>query len=89
MLRVASADDPTRTTWIPLAAAYVGRYPDRAAYARHRMYEQGWRSATCSPVPMLGADANWVRNVRAAGGSAVRRRGRCQAIRLVEFARIA
>jgi deazaflavin-dependent oxidoreductase (nitroreductase family) len=35
-------------------------------------------------VSMLGADANWVRNVRAAGGSAVMRRGRRQAVRLVE-----
>jgi len=35
-------------------------------------------------VSMLGADANWVRNVRAAGGRAVLRRGRRQAVLLVE-----
>lgn len=35
-------------------------------------------------VSMLGAEANWVRNVRAAGGQAVLRRGGRQAVRLVE-----
>ncbi|MFI7417148.1 nitroreductase/quinone reductase family protein [Nonomuraea sp. NPDC049684] len=36
-------------------------------------------------VSMLGPEANWVRNVRAAGGRAVlRRRGRAAAIRLAE-----
>jgi deazaflavin-dependent oxidoreductase (nitroreductase family) len=35
-------------------------------------------------VSMLGSDANWVRNVRAAGGRAVLRHGRRQAVRLEE-----
>lgn len=35
-------------------------------------------------VAMLGEDANWVRNVRAAGGRAVLRHGRREAIRLEE-----
>src|SRR5215831_20836716 len=33
-------------------------------------------------VSMLGEDTNWVRNVRAAGGSAVLRRGHREVIRL-------
>jgi deazaflavin-dependent oxidoreductase (nitroreductase family) len=35
-------------------------------------------------VAMLGENANWVRNVRAAGGQAVLRHGRTEAVRLVE-----
>jgi deazaflavin-dependent oxidoreductase (nitroreductase family) len=35
-------------------------------------------------VSMLGNDANWVHNVRAAGGRAVLRRARRQEVRLVE-----
>lgn len=35
-------------------------------------------------VSMLGEDAGWVRNVRAAGGRAVLRHGRREAVRLVE-----
>jgi len=35
-------------------------------------------------VAMLGNETNWVRNVRAAGGSAVLRRGRREAVRLEE-----
>ncbi|MFI6409569.1 nitroreductase/quinone reductase family protein [Streptomyces sp. NPDC050548] len=35
-------------------------------------------------VSMLGPDANWVRNVRAAGGRAVLRHGRREAVRLEE-----
>lgn len=35
-------------------------------------------------VSMLGEDANWVRNVRAAGGKAVLLRGRRREVRLVE-----
>jgi deazaflavin-dependent oxidoreductase (nitroreductase family) len=35
-------------------------------------------------VSMLGNDANWVHNVRAAGGRAVLRRGRRQEVRLEE-----
>jgi deazaflavin-dependent oxidoreductase (nitroreductase family) len=35
-------------------------------------------------VSMLGEDTNWVRNVRAAGGRAVLRRGHRQTVRLVE-----
>ncbi|RKN40560.1 nitroreductase/quinone reductase family protein [Micromonospora endolithica] len=35
-------------------------------------------------VSMLGPDANWVRNVRAAGGRAVLRHGRREAVRLDE-----
>ncbi len=35
-------------------------------------------------VAMLGQDANWVRNVRAAGGRAVLRHGRREAVRLDE-----
>lgn len=35
-------------------------------------------------VSMLGDDANWVRNVRAAGGMAVLRRGGREAVRLEE-----
>ena len=35
-------------------------------------------------VSMLGEEANWVRNVRAAGGAATLRRGRRQPIRLEE-----
>ncbi|MFI9846657.1 nitroreductase family deazaflavin-dependent oxidoreductase [Nonomuraea sp. NPDC051941] len=35
-------------------------------------------------VAMLGPDTNWVRNVRAAGGRAVLRHGRCRAVRLEE-----
>jgi deazaflavin-dependent oxidoreductase (nitroreductase family) len=35
-------------------------------------------------VSMLGQEANWVRNVRAAGGEAVLRHGRRQAVRLEE-----
>jgi deazaflavin-dependent oxidoreductase (nitroreductase family) len=35
-------------------------------------------------VSMLGNDANWVHNVRAAGGRAVLRRGRPQEVRLAE-----
>jgi deazaflavin-dependent oxidoreductase (nitroreductase family) len=35
-------------------------------------------------VSMLGRDANWVHNVRAAGGRAVLRRGRREAVRLEE-----
>jgi hypothetical protein len=35
-------------------------------------------------VAMLGRDANWVRNVRAAGGRAVLRHGRREAVRLEE-----
>ncbi len=37
-------------------------------------------------VSMLGDNANWVRNVRAAGGAAVLRHGRREPIRLVEVA---
>ena len=37
-------------------------------------------------VSMLGEDANWVRNVRAAGGRAVLRRRRARAVRLEEVA---
>jgi hypothetical protein len=37
-------------------------------------------------VSMLGANVNWVRNVRAADGNAVLRHGRSEAIRLVEVA---
>jgi hypothetical protein len=33
---------------------------------------------------MLGQNTNWVRNVRAAGGRAVRRHGRREAVRLEE-----
>ncbi|WP_371524615.1 hypothetical protein OG302_42200 [Streptomyces sp. NBC_01283] len=36
-------------------------------------------------VSMLGADANWVRNVRAASGKAVIRRGRDFDVRLQEL----
>ena len=36
-------------------------------------------------VPMLGADCNWVKNVRAAGGTAVLRRRRAVGCRLVEI----
>jgi hypothetical protein len=35
-------------------------------------------------VSMLGERANWVRNLRAAGGAATLRRGRSQAVRLEE-----
>jgi deazaflavin-dependent oxidoreductase (nitroreductase family) len=35
-------------------------------------------------VAMLGEDANWVRNLRAAGGRAVLRHGRREAVRLEE-----
>src|SRR5262249_23221681 len=35
-------------------------------------------------VSMLGEDVNWVRNVRAAGGDAVLRHGRREAVRLIE-----
>lgn len=35
-------------------------------------------------VAMLGQDTNWVQNVRAAGGQAVLRRGRGEAVRLEE-----
>jgi deazaflavin-dependent oxidoreductase (nitroreductase family) len=35
-------------------------------------------------VSMLGADTNWVRNVRAAGGSAVLRHGRRETVHLEE-----
>jgi hypothetical protein len=35
-------------------------------------------------VPMLGADCNWVRNLRAAGGLATIRHGRARACRMVE-----
>ena len=35
-------------------------------------------------VSMLGEDVNWVRNVRAAGGTAVLRHGRREPVRLVE-----
>lgn len=35
-------------------------------------------------VSMLGPDANWVRNVEAAGGEAVLRSGRRERVRLVE-----
>jgi deazaflavin-dependent oxidoreductase (nitroreductase family) len=35
-------------------------------------------------VSMLGKDANWVQNVRAAGGQAVLRRGRPEVVRLEE-----
>ncbi|MEV4840693.1 nitroreductase/quinone reductase family protein [Nonomuraea sp. NPDC049486] len=35
-------------------------------------------------VAMLGQDTNWVRNVRAAGGRAVLRHGRTEAVRLEE-----
>ena len=34
-------------------------------------------------VSMLGEDVNWVRNIRAAGGDAVLRHGKCEAVRLV------
>ena len=33
-------------------------------------------------VAMLGSEANWVRNVRADGGAAVLRHGRCERVRL-------
>ena len=36
-------------------------------------------------VPMLGGNCSWVRNVRAAGGSATLRHGRARACRLVEI----
>ncbi len=36
-------------------------------------------------VPMLGEDCSWVKNVRAAGGAAVLRRGRAVRCRLVEI----
>ena len=36
-------------------------------------------------VSMLGQDVNWVRNVRAADGSAVLRHGRREAVRLIEM----
>ena len=35
-------------------------------------------------VSMLGQDANWVRNVRAAGGDAILRHGRREEVRLDE-----
>lgn len=35
-------------------------------------------------VSMLGNDANWVRNVRAAGGQAILRRGRREPVHLTE-----
>jgi hypothetical protein len=35
-------------------------------------------------VSMLGQGTNWVRNVRAAGGRAIIRRGRAETVRLVE-----
>ena len=38
-------------------------------------------------VSMLGEDANWVRNVRAAGGRAVICHGRCEAVHLQEVNR--
>lgn len=37
-------------------------------------------------VSMLGQNANWVRNVRAAGGDAALRHGRCEQVRLEEVA---
>ncbi len=37
-------------------------------------------------VSMLGNDANWVRNVRAAGGQAVLRRGHREPVRLLDVA---
>ena len=37
-------------------------------------------------VSMLGNDANWVRNVRAAGGRAVLRRGHREPVRLLDVA---
>ena len=35
-------------------------------------------------VSMLGEDVNWVRNIRAAGGDAVLRHGKCENVRLVD-----
>ena len=35
-------------------------------------------------VSMLGANVNWVRNLKAAGGHAVLRHGRCERVRLEE-----
>ena len=35
-------------------------------------------------VSMLGEDVNWVRNIRAAGGDAVLRHGKCENVRLLD-----
>lgn len=66
--RVATLEVPGRRTGRVVSVPLV--------VARHR----GERYL----VSMLGEDAGWVRNVRAAGGRAVLRHGRREAVRLVE-----
>ncbi|MGZ4251651.1 MAG: nitroreductase/quinone reductase family protein [Solirubrobacteraceae bacterium] len=76
------------------AAAAAGIWPRRIAMLEVRGRRSGRRLALPVViaeyegerylVAMLGNEANWVRNVRAAGGSAVLRHGRREVVRLKE-----
>lgn len=66
--RVATLEVPGRRTGRPVSVPLVVAHHDGERYL----------------VSMLGEDAGWVRNVRAAGGRAVLRHGRREAVRLVE-----
>jgi deazaflavin-dependent oxidoreductase (nitroreductase family) len=72
----------------------AGAWPDRAASLEVRGRKSGRMISFPVAiadydgerylVSMLGQNVNWVRNVRAAGGEAVLRHGRSEAIRLIE-----
>lgn len=66
--RVATLEVPGRRTGRAVAVPLVVAQDDGERYL----------------VSMLGDDAGWVRNVRAAGGRAVLRHGRRQTVRLIE-----
>ncbi len=71
----------SHTTWVTLEVA--GRRSGRIVQVPVVVAEiDGERYL----VSMLGEDVNWVRNVRAAGGRAVIRRGQPQPVRLEEVA---
>jgi deazaflavin-dependent oxidoreductase (nitroreductase family) len=66
--RVATLEVPGRRTGRPVSVPLVVAHHDGERYL----------------VSMLGEDAGWVRNVRAAGGRAVLRHGRRETVRLIE-----
>lgn len=66
--------------WVTLEV--VGRKTGRIS--RYPLGMADWDGAWYL-VPMLGDGCNWVRNVRAANGEAVLRRGRATPVRLIEI----
>lgn len=85
-----------RLNQLGAAAFAAGIWPQRAAALEVRGRRSG-RLISCPVViagyagerylvSMLGEQANWVRNVRAAGGQAVLRHGQRESVRLEEIA---